>query len=189
MHRERELEEGDSWTGMSYRPEMVGMKIAWHLTGAYLHTQQHVSKGNHRRFVYNEVVAALGVVFSLLFLFQCPKRFSQFPLDFTLFILLITAFCLIANVCSSISCSLVHMVTMKFIGHLGCVVSWRCITGNTVCQKLKTDIVFCFLDAIFFFASGMLGLWITLRRQIASGTGDGDEEDTPSIRWYLRENI
>jgi hypothetical protein len=78
---------------------------------------------------------------------------------------------------------------MKFIGHLGCVVSWCYITGNTVCQKLKTDIVFCFLDAIFFFASGMLGLWITLRRQIASGTGDGDEEDTPSIRWYLRENI
>lgn len=78
------------------------------------------------------------------------------------------------------------MLTEKFVSFLECgnIWDWRCITGNTVCQKLKTDIVFCFLAAVLFFVSGLLGLSITLKRQFA---GNGDDDN--AIPWYHRDHI
>jgi hypothetical protein len=68
------------------------------MTASYLRVQGHVSAANHRRFVYAEVIASLGFILSLLFLFRWPKPFVHFPMDFALFVLFITAFGLIANV-------------------------------------------------------------------------------------------
>ena len=78
---------------------------------SYLHSQDYILRGNRTIFIYVEVAATLGVVFSILFLIPGPRGYIELALDFTLFILLITAFGVIAHVCQSISQVIVRMLT------------------------------------------------------------------------------
>lgn len=153
--------------------------------------KETISAGSHRRFIYTEVAAALGVSFSLLFLFQFPKHFVHFPMDFILFVLFITAFGLISNVCLPIATHRCSILTYQFISFLECgnIWNWSCIAGESICQKLEANIIFCFLAAIFFFISGALGLWAVWRRQIAARSAAAEEDDAASIPWYHRDTI
>jgi len=136
------------------------------LTGSYLHTQKHTSAWSKKRFIYTEVVAAIGILFSLLFLLPFAASFIHYPADFLLFILFMIAFGLLAN----------------FIGpmHCGSIWNWHGITGKATCSKFKADIAFCFLASIFFLASALLGLYVVHRRRRATAVdGVGRKR-----RWY-----
>jgi len=140
------------------------------LTGSYLHAQKHQSSWSKKRFIYTEVVAALGILFSLLFLIPFSKSFIHWPADFVLFILFMIAFGLLAN----------------FIGpmHCGSIWNWHGITGKATCSKFKADLAFCFLASIFFLASALLGLWVVRRHRRANV-----DRVSTRRRWYRSSRI
>jgi hypothetical protein len=112
------------------------------LTGSYLHSQKNTSAWSKKRFIYTEVVAAIGILFSLLFLLPFTASFVHWPMDFVLFALYMIAFGLLAN----------------FIGPMQCgsIWNWDGITGAATCDKFKADLAFSFLASIFFLASALL---------------------------------
>ncbi|KIN06386.1 hypothetical protein OIDMADRAFT_49873 [Oidiodendron maius Zn] len=122
------------------------------LTSSYLYGHECTLGGSHINFIYVEIVTALGLVFSLLLLIPAPSSILELGLDFALFILLLTAFGLITTYIGPLDC--------------GSIWDWCCITGNTICQTLKADIIFCFLAAIFFLVSGLFGIWRSLKRKL-----------------------
>jgi len=141
------------------------------LTGAYLHSQKHQSAWSKKRFIYTEVVAAIGILFSLLFLFPFTASFIHYPVDFLLFALFMIAFGLLAN----------------FIGPMNCgsIWNWHGITGKATCSKFKADLAFCFLASIFFLVSALLGVWVIhRRRRVATTDGVGSRR-----RWYRRSRV
>jgi hypothetical protein len=112
------------------------------LTGQYLHAQRHQSAWSKKRFIYTEVVAAIGILFALLFLFPFTASFIHWPMDLLLFAMFMVAFGLLAN----------------FIGPMNCgsIWNWDGITGKQTCSKFKADLAFCFLASIFFLISALL---------------------------------
>ena len=80
------------------------------LTGSYIHTQENEA-WNNNRFIFAEVVAVLGVLFSLLFLLPTMRRFIHFPVDFLLFVLFMTSYGLAVNVNSATSLIFGQMLT------------------------------------------------------------------------------
>jgi len=144
--------------------ELAFTAVVAGLTGAYLHANKHESAWSKKRFIYTEVAAAIGILFSLLFLLPFAGSFIHWPMDFILFALFMVAFGLLAN----------------FIGPMNCgsVWDWHGITGKSQCSKFKADIAFCFLASIFFLASALLGLYVVHRRQ------RGTASRVTKRRWY-----
>jgi len=136
------------------------------LTGEYLHAAKHQSAWSKKRFIYTEVVAAIGILFSLLFLLPFAASFIHWPIDFVLFILFMVAFGLLAN----------------FIGPMNCgsIWHWGNITDKGTCNKFKADLAFCFLASIFFLASALLGIYVVHKRRRVATT----DRVTHRRRWY-----
>jgi hypothetical protein len=111
------------------------------LTGEYLHQEKGTSAWNKKRFIYTEVIAAIGILFSLLFLLPFASSFIHWPMDFILFAGFIVAFGLLAHYNTS---------------NCGSIWNWHGITGSGSCSKFKADIAFTFLAAIFFLVSALL---------------------------------
>jgi hypothetical protein len=78
--------------------ELAFTAVVAGLTGQYLHQHKGSSAWNEKRFIYTEVIAAIGILFSLLFLFPFMTSFLHWPMDFLLFAGLMIAFGLLANV-------------------------------------------------------------------------------------------
>jgi len=135
------------------------------LTGQYLHAEKHESAWSKKRFIYTEVVAAIGILFSLLFLLPFMASFVHWPVDFLLFAMFMIAFGLLAN----------------FIGPMNCgsIWNWHGITGKQTCSKFKADLAFCFLASIFFLASALLGLYVVHKHRRAT-----TDRVTHRRRWY-----
>lgn len=135
------------------------------LTGQYLHAIKGVRAWDKKRFIYTEIVAALGILVALMFLIPFASTFIHWPVDFVMFVLFMVAFGLLVN----------------FIGPMDCgsVWNWNGITGKSECSKFKADIAFLFLASIFFFVSTLLGLYVIHRRRRAV-TG----ATTHRRRWY-----
>jgi len=149
--------------------ELAFTAVVAGLTGQYLHANKHESAWSKKRFIYTEVVAAIGILFSLLFLLPFASSFIHWPMDFVLFILFMVAFGLLAN----------------FIGPMNCgsVWNWHGITGKSQCSKFKADIAFCFLASIFFLASALLGLYVVHRRRRAA------VDRVSKRRWYRSSRV
>jgi len=139
------------------------------ITGQYLHANKGSSAWSKKRFIYTEVIAALGILISLLFLIPFTSTFIHWPVDLFLFAAWMVAFGLLVN----------------FIGpmHCGSVWNWNGITGKGQCSKFKADIAFCFLASIFFLASALLGIYVVHRRRKSSTTVDRRR------RWYRSSRI
>ncbi|RDL37633.1 Integral membrane protein [Venustampulla echinocandica] len=144
--------------------ELAFTTVVVGLTGHYLHQTHQASTWSRKRFIYTEVISALGLLFSLLFLFPFARSFIHYPVDFLLFIGLMVAFGLLAS----------------FIGPMNCgsIWNWGGITGKSTCSQFKANIAFCFLASIFFLASGFLGMYyVHRRRAVTDGT-------VRRRRWY-----
>jgi hypothetical protein len=78
--------------------ELAFSAVVAGLTGEYLHHTKGTSAWNKKRFIYTEVIAAIGILFSLLFLLPFAGSFIHWPVDFLLFVGFIVAFGLLAHV-------------------------------------------------------------------------------------------
>lgn len=78
--------------------ELAFSAVVAGLTGQYLHANKDASSWSKGRFIYTEVVAAIGILFSLLFLLPFAGSFIHWPVDLLLFILYMIAFGLLASV-------------------------------------------------------------------------------------------
>jgi hypothetical protein len=79
--------------------ELAFSAVVAGLTGQYLHQHKGTSAWDEKRFIYTEVIAAIGIVFSLLFLLPFMSSFFHWPMDFLLFAGFMIAFGLLAHVC------------------------------------------------------------------------------------------
>jgi hypothetical protein len=137
------------------------------LTGHYLHQTKGSSAWNKKRFIYTEVIAAIGIVFSLLFLLPFATSFIHWPMDFLLFAGFMIAFGLMANYLN---------------GSCGSIWNWHGITKNGNCSQFKADLAFSFLASIFFLVSALLGIYVMHRRRSTVATdGIGHRHRK---RWY-----
>jgi len=138
------------------------------LTGEYLHSVKGSPASTKKREIYTEVVAAIGILFSLLFLLPFAASFMHWPIDFLLFVLFMVAFGLLADASGG-----TH-------GVCGSIWNWNGITDKSACGKFKANLAFCFLASIFFLASALLGLYVTHKRRRAATTAT----TTHRRRWY-----
>jgi Membrane-associating domain len=81
--------------------ELAFTSVVAGLTGQYLHQHKGARAWDEKRFIYTEVIAAIGILFSLLFLLPFMASFIHWPMDFVLFAGTMIAFALLAHVCSS----------------------------------------------------------------------------------------
>jgi len=149
--------------------ELAFAAVVAGLTGEYLHSVQNESNSDFSkaRFIYTEVVAAVSILLALLWLLPFTGSFIHWPIDFLLFAAWIIAFGLMVD----------------FIGPLDCgsVFYWGDITQQGTCQKWKADVAFAFLSAIFWLASGILGLWYLRRVRGPAVVG--------RRRWYRSHRV
>ncbi|CAL3967716.1 unnamed protein product [Diplocarpon coronariae] len=125
--------------------ELAFSSVIAGLTGQYLHQTRHSASTSRKRFIYTEVIAALSILFTLLFLFPFASSFLYWPIDFLLFAGTMVSFGLLAHY--NHSC--------------GSVWNWHGITHGGQCDKFKADIAFLFLASVLFLASALLGVWVT----------------------------
>ena len=79
--------------------ELAFTAVVAGLTGQYLHQHKSASAWDEKRFIYTEVIAAIGILYSLLFLLPFMSSFWHWPMDFALFAGTLIAFALLAHVC------------------------------------------------------------------------------------------
>jgi len=169
----------DSFFSMLLRiGELAFAAVVAGLTGEWLHANKHLS--NHTwtkgRFIYTETVAGLSMLLALLWLLPFSGGFIHWPVDLFLSILWFVSFGLL----------------VAFIGplHCGSIFDWSDITHKGTCQKWKADVAFCFLSAIFWLASTVLGFWVMHRaRRGHVVAGDGVGRTTTRRRWYSRSRV
>lgn len=78
--------------------ELIFSTVVTGITGSYLHSVKAESAWTKKRFIYTEVIAALGIFVSLLLLLPFTWSFIHWPVDFLMFILFMVAFGLLADV-------------------------------------------------------------------------------------------
>ncbi|KAH7350730.1 integral membrane protein [Rhexocercosporidium sp. MPI-PUGE-AT-0058] len=147
--------------------ELAFTSVVAGLNGEYLHNTRHSSAGSRKRFIYVEVIAAIGILFSLLFLLPFMTSFMHWPVDLFLFIGTMVAFGLLAH----------------YDKQCGSVWNWHGITHGGACDKFKATIAFLFLASIFFLASAILGWWVSRRR---TRTAHVDSAHHGRRKWYRR---
>jgi len=136
--------------------ELAFAAIVAGVTGTYLHEvdtdNNDDSAWYHARFIYAIVVAAISMLFALIWLIPFIHRILHWPLDILMSILWFVAFGLIVD----------------FIGDdCGAVFNWDGIRlrGRSSCSTWKADIAFSFLSAICWLASAVVGFYIIRRRE------------------------
>lgn len=80
--------------------ELVFAAIVAGVNGQYLHDSRGRG-GNQWRFIYTEVVAALGIFFALIWLIPFSSTFTHWPIDLILSILFWISFGVLVNVSSN----------------------------------------------------------------------------------------
>ncbi|RKF61161.1 hypothetical protein OnM2_044078 [Erysiphe neolycopersici] len=146
--------------------ELIFSIIVLALTAAWLRHHGSTS-GSHPRFIYTIVIAAISILFSLIFVFPVWGTFVHWPIDLLLFVANMVAFGL-----------LVHFIRYS------CGNVWDLNGGlhRTECGRYKSVISFLFLASIFFLASALLGLYVmrnrTKKTTVDNQVGNGRK------RWY-----
>ncbi|KAM5352396.1 hypothetical protein ACJ41O_005119 [Fusarium nematophilum] len=151
--------------------ELVFAVIVAGVNGQYLHRAEGASSWSLGRFIYAEVVAALGILFSLLLLIPFSSTFIHWPLD--IFI--------------SINWWIVFGLLVDLIGS-GCgrIFDWGNVSPihGDQCGKHKAVIAFTFLSAILWLVSALIGFfWVRRREQRVARA---DAAYSRRHRWYRR---
>jgi hypothetical protein len=118
------------------------------VNGHYLHQIRYASHWDQGRFIYTEVVAALAIFLSLIWLFPFSGSFVHWPVDLFISLAWFAAFGVLVNWLN---------------GTCGYVFNWDGITfrGENSCGNFKAIIAFAFLSAICWLVSSIIGfLWV-----------------------------
>lgn len=148
--------------------EFVFACVVAGLTGDFLHEIRH-GHGGKGRFIYTEVIAALSILLSLLWLLPFAGGFIHWPVDLLLSVAWFAAFAAIVNFMRPLHC-----------GH---AFDWSDNFGSGACGKLKADEAFAFLSAIFWLASVFVGLYY-LHRHNRTATTTGAVHTGRRRAWY-----
>ncbi|KAI0472757.1 membrane-associating domain-containing protein [Xylariaceae sp. FL0804] len=128
--------------------ELAFAAIVAGINGQYLHAVRHTSSWDQGRFIYTEVVAGLAIFLSIIWLFPFTSSFIHWPVDLVISICWFVAFGLLVN---------------QLNGACGYVFDWHNVSfdkGN-YCGRWKAVIAFCFLSAICWLVSGLIGIfWV-----------------------------
>lgn len=152
--------------------ELAFASIVAGVTGQYLH-RSNASSWTNGRFIYTEVVAALSIVLSLLFLLPFSSTFVHWPVDIFFSILWWVVFGLLVDLIGN---------------NCGGVFNW----GNVAprgdqCGKFKADIAFAFLSAIVWLASAVVGyFWVRSRERRAARA---DAAHARRGGWFRRSRV
>ncbi|KAF6839464.1 integral membrane protein [Colletotrichum plurivorum] len=135
------------------------------ITGSYLRANDAASSWDNGRFIYTIVVSSISMLFALIWLLPFSGSFVHWPMDIFLSILWFVAFGLLVNLVGD-----------------GCgpVFDWSNVSprGDS-CGRHKANIAFCFLSAIVWLASALIGLfWVRRRSAVA------DNRTVQRRRWY-----
>jgi len=145
--------------------ELAFVAIVAGLTGAYLQWVSDASTWDQGRFIYTEVVAGLAMILAIIWLFPFSGSFIHYPVDFLICILWFIAFGLIVN---------------WLDGGCGYIFNWdgASFTGTNSCGEWKANIAFCFLSAIVWLVSAILGVYWVHRHDAPAASS------TRRRRWY-----
>ncbi|KYK60335.1 integral membrane protein [Drechmeria coniospora] len=124
--------------------ELVFAAIVAGVTGHYLH-QSDASSWDLSRFIYTEVVAAIAMFLSLIWLFPFSSTFIHWPMD----LILVGTSC-------------------------GAVFYWGDVSlRGDECGRFKADIAFAFLSALLWLVSALVGiLWVRKQDRRAAARAD-----------------
>ncbi|KAK1540694.1 hypothetical protein CPAR01_06683, partial [Colletotrichum paranaense] len=152
--------------------QLVFAAIVAGITGAYLHATQNTSSWDNGRYIYTIVVASLSLLFALIWLLPFSGSFIHWPMDIFLSILWFVAFGLLVNLVGD-----------------GCgpIFDWSNVSPRgDACGRNKANIAFCFLSAIVWLASALVGLfWVRRRTAVA----DSRPAHTGRRRWYRSSRV
>lgn len=154
--------------------ELVFATIVAGVTGQHLHQYRHASNWSQGRWIYTEVIAALSMFFSLIWLIPFSWSFVHWPVDIILSLCWWAAFGLLVNMLD---------------GSCGYVFDWNNVhpISGDQCGKFKADIAFTFLSALLWLVSALLGIyWVTSHGRRA--TVDAAQRQN-SRRWYRRSRV
>ncbi|ODA80274.1 hypothetical protein RJ55_03232 [Drechmeria coniospora] len=148
--------------------ELVFAAIVAGVTGHYLH-QSDASSWDLSRFIYTEVVAAIAMFLSLIWLFPFSSTFIHWPMDLIVSVLWWISFGLLVNLVGT-SC--------------GAVFYWGDVSlRGDECGRFKADIAFAFLSALLWLVSALVGiLWVRKQDRRAAARADVHH----SRPWYRR---
>ncbi|KAK3301444.1 membrane-associating domain-containing protein [Chaetomium fimeti] len=135
--------------------ELVFAAIIAGLNGEYLRAVRNADSLQLARQIYAEIVACFSILFAIIWLVPSTSIFVQWPADLFFSLIWFIAFGLLVDWLGD-SC--------------GYVFDWREISfgGAASCSQWKATIAFCFLSAICWLMSGILGTnWV--RRRITPG--------------------
>ncbi len=117
------------------------------------------------------MVAGLSIVLAIIWLFPFSGSFIHYPVDFFISIMWFVAFGLLVNYIN---------------GGCGYIFDWAGITlnGNNTCPEWKADIAFCFLSALMWLVSALLGVYWVHRHNRSSTTAAPTGGNFRRRKWY-----
>ncbi|OJJ57060.1 hypothetical protein ASPSYDRAFT_91352 [Aspergillus sydowii CBS 593.65] len=119
------------------------------IVGWFLHTFDDIDVWPKPRWIYTEVIAAISILFGLVWLIPFSSGFFTWPLDLLISFAWFAAFGIQVDANRRLGCD--------SIWH------WGSITDNTWCGRWKASQAFSFLSAIVWIASALVGIWFTFR--------------------------
>ncbi|BCS29437.1 MARVEL domain-containing protein [Aspergillus puulaauensis] len=119
------------------------------IVGWFLHTFDNTDVWPKPRWIYTEVIAAISILFGLVWLIPFSSGFFTWPLDLLISFAWFAAFGIQVDANRRLGC--------------GSIWHWGSITDNTWCGRWKASQAFSFLSAIVWIASALVGIWFTFR--------------------------
>ncbi|KAF2398588.1 integral membrane protein [Trichodelitschia bisporula] len=138
------------------------------LVAHFLHQHHKTHAGPIGREIYTEVVAALSVVLSLIWMIPFTSTFLHYTTDFILSAAWFAAFGTLVNWIHKANC--------------GGAFQWGGIHRGGYCGQWKATEAFSFLSAIFWLASAALGIHVVHRGTREATTSRGS-------RWSRRHAV
>ncbi|KAF5530548.1 integral membrane protein [Fusarium mexicanum] len=151
--------------------ELVFAAIVAGVNGEYLHNARGASSWQLGRFIYTEVVAALGMLFSLLLLIPFSSTFVHWPLDIFM----------------SINWWIVFGLLVDLIGNsCGGVFDWDNVhpVHGDQCGKTKAVIAFSFLSALLWLVSALVGFFWVRRRERTVARAEAAHHNRRRGPWF-----
>ncbi|KAL3471010.1 marvel domain-containing protein [Aspergillus californicus] len=117
--------------------------------GWFLHKFGDADVWPEPRWIYTEVVAAISILFGIIWLIPFSSGFFTWPLDLLISMAWFAAFGVQVDANNRLNC--------------GSIWRWGAITDDTYCGRWKAGQAFSFLSAIVWIVSALVGIWFTFR--------------------------
>ncbi|KAF2421561.1 hypothetical protein EJ08DRAFT_653392 [Tothia fuscella] len=126
--------------------EFVSAAVVLGIVGHFLRIRHKTGTGPRGREIYTEVVAAISVVLSLVWLLPFTANIMHYPLDVILSFAWFAAFGALVNWLHKLNC--------------GGAFQWQGLTHGGQCNQWRAAEAFAFISACFWLASAILGFFI-----------------------------